>query len=260
MEGEHLDEPFLTEHGARNVAAQCAVVFTGISLMGVAPAVMLWSTSGEWKFDPFYEAGLPMSLPYGILDSHSRMAIAWALAAVLQVAIGVGWVPVPRVVHRVLGYTLCVWGVAAFGSGCVLEMLEYSGVVSFLHWADGVMILLNMVFAVDQAKRRKLSTHSNAALCLIAWCLYPGLARLVGFSLEYFVPCGIDAFGGYEFLTASFCGCLLWSLRTGQTSKPLGVNAVIFGIYATIDLGNALLLGTFLRCPEPLLERWAMFR
>eukprot|EP00929_Paragymnodinium_shiwhaense_P084342 TRINITY_DN45087_c0_g1_i1.p1 TRINITY_DN45087_c0_g1~~TRINITY_DN45087_c0_g1_i1.p1 ORF type:complete len:258 (-),score=24.36 TRINITY_DN45087_c0_g1_i1:208-981(-) len=256
MSLDMLYEALLKKHTPfvhAGVAAAVAVV-GALSIVGFIPAILLWLEQGEWKLDPFYGAGLPTTVPLPLLNWHAALAIAWLVAAVFQCLVGAGIIPLPLWVHRASGYVLCIWGVAAFGTGSVLEVLEFGGTVTILHLFEAAMILVNMAFVISSARQGKVASHAHRALALVLWCLYPGLARVVGFAVGALAPCGIDVFDGYEFIAASMCSFTLWAMQR----RPC-VNAKLFVMYAAVDLVHAVATSTFLQCPQPQEQTWHFF-
>lgn len=232
--------------------------FVVIGLAGFLPAWKYWAESGAWQVDPFYRAGLTPYVSSFVLDSHAKVATVWSLAAVLQVFIGAKWIRVPRGVHRVLGYTLCVVGTYAFICALILEFLQFGGIRSIAHICVGLIVFAHMGLLILLARRHKKMEHAEVALCMLMWCLMPGAQRLVSFALQYLVPCSMMFFGGYEAITVALGMLLLW---TRQSSNIIRVNLAFLALYLVIDLANNARLNKLLRCPHgPEPERWWMWR
>lgn len=145
------------------------------------------------------------------------------LLAIAQTLLGMGLLPqVPSQVHRVLGYFLIFLGVLAFGSGSLLEILEYGGCPTWLHLLGGVMIFLHFGLLLHFARAKQRKEHAFAVLSMLLWALYPGWARIVGFFIElhFGIPCGLHAWAGYDFIAASSCALalLLLALREYRIS------------------------------------------
>lgn len=190
------------------------------------------------------------------------------LLAIAQTLLGMGLLPqVPSQVHRVLGYFLIFLGVLAFGSGSLLEILEYGGCPTWLHLLGGVMIFLHFGLLLHFARAKQRKEHAFAVLSMLLWALYPGWARIVGFFIElhFGIPCGLHAWAGYEFIAASSCALalLLLALREYRISgiqiapqrsslnapSVLLMSSMVFFAYAAVDLIHACLSHAFLRCP-----------
>ncbi|CAJ1419013.1 unnamed protein product [Effrenium voratum] len=180
--------------------------------------------------------------------------------------LGMGLCKAPKKLHQVLGYFLIFLGVFAFGSGSLLEILEYGGCITWLHLLEAVMIFLHFGLLVHFARARQQKEHAVTALSLSIWTLYPGWARICGFALEFQlrIPCGLEVWDGYEFCAASCCAAALLLLALREKSLAameqrailtsqavLLVSSLVFAIYAVVDLIHALFVShSFLRCPE----------
>jgi len=264
-------EPLLVVHTHRQelrAAGLLALPVIIFSLAGFVPSWLQFFTVGQLHLDPWFEVGLPIAVPWSILQSHAEMATLWGILAIAQTLLGMGLLPqIPSQVHRVLGYFLIFLGVLAFGSGSLLEILEYGGCPTWLHLLGGVMIFLHFGLLLHFARAKQRKEHAFAVLSMLVWTLYPGWARIVGFSIElhFGIPCGLHAWAGYEFIAASSCALalLLLALREYRISgmqvaaqRPslnapsvLLMSSMVFSAYAAIDLIHACLSHAFLRCP-----------
>ena len=68
------------------------------------------------------------------------------------------------------------------------------------------MIFLHFGLLLHFARAKQRKEHAFAVLSMLVWTLYPGWARIVGFSIElhFGIPCGLHAWAGYEFIRSFF--------------------------------------------------------
>ena len=266
------DAPLLAIPSLRKelrAAGVISILVSTLFLLGFAPSWLQFFTVGQFHLDPWFQAGAAIVVPWWILRSHAKLATVWGILAILQTMLGMGLFPkTSRKVHRVLGYFLIFLGVLAFGSGSLLEVLEYGGCITWLHLLEAVMIFLHFGFLIHFARARHQKEHALTALSLFVWTLYPGWGRICGFVLGFLlgIPCGLQSWDGYEFFAASSCAAGLLMLAWREHRLPgrameqsavlipttvLLLSSLVFSMYASIDLINASFVAdTFLRCPD----------
>ena len=266
-----LDAPLLAIPTLRQelrAAGVTAISVSALFLLGFLPSWLQFFDAGQWHLDPWFQAGAAVAVPLRAITSHSQLATLWGMLAILQTLLGMGlFTKTPRKVHRALGYALIFLGVFAFGSGSLLEIVEYGGCVTWLHLLEAVMIFLHFGLLVHFARAGHQKQHALTVVSLFLWTFFPGWARMCGFALEFYleIPCGIQSWGGYEFFSASSCAVvlLLLALRERRLASTdmeqravlasqtvLLLSSLVFSTYAVVDLIHATLVShTFLRCP-----------
>eukprot|EP00931_Biecheleriopsis_adriatica_P063431 TRINITY_DN38419_c0_g1_i1.p1 TRINITY_DN38419_c0_g1~~TRINITY_DN38419_c0_g1_i1.p1 ORF type:complete len:273 (+),score=41.19 TRINITY_DN38419_c0_g1_i1:26-844(+) len=242
-----------------------AMLLLGCSFAGFVPAALFFVQEGVWKLDPFYMA--MQSLPSSVLNLHSCTAFCWSFGAVLQVAMGVGWLP--KKLHRPLGYVLFAVGCLAFASGTALVLISASplpeglGAIAIDHITAGCLAICNLVFAVSYARDRKFLNHAQAALMCIAWASYPGASRLVGFLLSYVTGyCALIFFSGWEAVTVAVILAVsaAASWRADGKQWLLFANLVALALVTANDLTRAIRRGEFLECSHHAEQIWHMWQ
>ncbi|CAE8615501.1 unnamed protein product [Polarella glacialis] len=245
-----------------------ACAFLVCLLAGFVPAAAFFSEHGVWQLDPFFMAHYTQSLPASSLNFHSATAVLWTLGALIQVAMGVGWLP--RRLHASLGYILVVFGCLAFLSGIALTAMSASpfpkaiGAIAVNHFTAAALATLNMLLAVVRARQKRYLEHAHAAVLCISWVSYPGISRLVGFLIEYVYPfCSLIGFSGWEGLTViglaamflATCGQACW--KSPHSGRKLVCVNLIFAVCIVVnDFSRAFRGGDLLRCSVESDQVW----
>jgi len=231
-------------------------------LAGFVPALALFIERGRWRLDPFYGADRPEPLDRWVLGWHAPLGFVWLAIASLQVSIGAGFLPWKKL-HRYMGYRVVPPLVVVLLALGVRKELDSIGVITMFHLSIVAMALINLGFAIRAGMNQRYRDHAEFASYSVAYVNYPGCARLVGFVSEFFVPCSLTGFLGYEFVLNMLIAVALplaMYLRGGpKHERAFAANMSFIVLYGVGQLVYSLHLGVFLQCrrPEEQVWRWA---
>merc|ERR1740121_1415693 len=142
----------------------------------------------------------------------------------------------------------------------VRKELDSVGVITYFHLTIVAMALINLAFAILAGMNKRYGEHAEFASYFVVYVNQPGCARFVGFVSEFFVPCSLTGFLGYEFalhVLIAFALLLAMYLRGGaKHERAFAANMSFIVLYGVGQLIYAQHLGAFYHCRKPEEQVW----